>query len=301
MEPLNGEMEVKRPIILYIIIIVLLIVIIVLSILLALKSDAEPYGLFDPIKKDHFIEVKQHFFLNYTDEDEGAYSYQGSGNHLDSEYFKILDIYNMKSTETRSILSHFKTYQQTSEFSSPCSLIIMIMTYFGLEAPGERDCSLLFGLNPEEYQGGYNRTDVFNKSSIPRIAEIIHSKYGLEVESSADYAFEHEIYENVALFGNWVKDNIDAGNIIIVLHNDWGGQLTAIIGIDNLGTEDTCDDVLIMADSYDTTDHLQDGYIVWSLEKFYALWLYTYVPFYEDYYLNHGQFIVVKKPKNNNN
>ena len=119
MEPLNGEEETKKPIILYIIIIVLLIVIVVLSILLALKSNADPENvIFNPIRKEHFIQVKQPFYLNFTKEDGGAYSYNGLGNHLDSEYFKILDIYNMQPTETRAILSHFKTYQQTSEFSS---------------------------------------------------------------------------------------------------------------------------------------------------------------------------------------
>ena len=301
MEPLNGEEETKKPIILYIIIIVLLIVIVVLSILLALKSNADPENvLFNPIRKEHFIQVKQPFYLNFTKEDGGAYSYNGLGNHLDSEYFKILDIYNMQPTETRAILSHFKTYQQTSEFSSPCSLIIMILTYYNLEPPGERDCSLDFGLTPEEYQGTYNRTDIFNKCTPQKIAEHIFSNYGLEVETTANYTYDHEIYQDVENFGIWVKNNIKEGNIIIVLHNDWAGQYTAIIGIDDIGTNNTADDVLIMADSYDTTDHLQDGYIIWSLEKFYYLWRDTVVPFYkDDDEINHGQFILIKKPKNN--
>ena len=41
---------------------------------------------------------------------------------------------------------------------------------------------------------------------------------------------------------------------------DWGGHWQVIIGLDTIGTDDTEDDVLVMADPYDTTDHYQDGY-----------------------------------------
>ena len=107
-------------------------------------------------------------------------------------------------------------------------------------------------------------------------------------------------FQDESEFGEWVKKQISEENIPIVLYNDWGGQYAAIIGIDNLGTTETNDDVLILADAYDTTDHLQDGYTIWSLEKFYHLWQHTVIPFYkDDESLNHGQWILVKKPKSN--
>lgn len=303
MEPLTGEPENrKRPIILYIIIGVLLIAVIVLSVLLGLKSknnEEDKKEPFNPINEKNYILVTNSFYLN--DIENGAYSYHGSGNHLDSEYFKILDVYNMKPNANRSILTHFKTYQQTSEFSSPCSLIIMITTYYNLTPPGERSCSILFGLEPEGdcAKGTYNRTGVFDKSTMPKFAEHLRNDYNLECESSMDY-FENDRelpFEDEETFGKWVKQNINEGNIIIVMYNDWAGQAAAIIGIDDMGTEDTNDDVIILADSYDTTDHLQDGYTIWGLEKFYALWQYTKIPFYEtDDNLNHGQFILIKNP-----
>ena len=37
-------------------------------------------------------------------------------------------------------------------------------------------------------------------------------------------------------------------------------------------TSSTLDDVLIMADPYDTCDHKQDGYAVNNGEKFYSMW-----------------------------
>ena len=48
-----------------------------------------------------------------------------------------------------------------------------------------------------------------------------------------------------------------------------GRPLEVIIGYDTMGTETTQDDVIIVADSYDTTDHNQDGYGIYPAERFY--------------------------------
>ena len=49
--------------------------------------------------------------------DDGADSVERQGDHPDSPYFKAPDFYNMKSTDTLTILTNFKTQQQTSEWS----------------------------------------------------------------------------------------------------------------------------------------------------------------------------------------
>ena len=49
------------------------------------------------------------------DPEYGADSVEHEGDHDDSPYFKATDFYNMKSTESLTILSNFKTQQQTSE------------------------------------------------------------------------------------------------------------------------------------------------------------------------------------------
>jgi len=49
--------------------------------------------------------------------------------------------------------------------------------------------------------------------------------------------------------------------------NDWGGHWQVIVGYDNMGTETTQDDVIIVADPYDTTDHNQDGYVIEGFER----------------------------------
>ena len=185
-DPLSGVNEQKkRPIILYIIIGILLIIVIVLAILLGVKSKDKKNEISNPINKKNIIPVNDSF---YTDDIEyGAYSYHGSGNHLDSEYFKILDVYNMKSTKSRAILTKFKTYQQTSEYSSPCSLIIMILNYYNMDVPGERECSIDFGLTPEDgcSKDIYDRTEVFNKTTPTLFANKLKTRYHLEVQTNS--------------------------------------------------------------------------------------------------------------------
>ena len=44
------------------------------------------------------------------------------------------------------------------------------------------------------------------------------------------------------------------------------------MGYDSMGTAHTGDDVLFMADPFDTSDHLQDGYNILSAERFFYMW-----------------------------
>lgn len=53
----------------------------------------------------------------------------------------------------------------------------------------------------------------------------------------------------------------------MICWNDWGGHWQTIIGYDTMGTENENDDVFLIADSYDTTDHNQDGYGIYPAER----------------------------------
>ena len=53
---------------------------------------------------------------------------------------------------------------------------------------------------------------------------------------------------------------------------EWGGHWRVIIGYDSMGTDSPLDDTLIMADSYDTADHKQDGYSAVNGIKFFSMW-----------------------------
>ena len=59
---------------------------------------------------------------------------------------------------------------------------------------------------------------------------------------------------------------------VMVDWTDWGGHWQVIIGIDTCDTDDPYDDVLIMADPYDVTDHNKDGYFVVPFGRFFYMW-----------------------------
>ena len=62
----------------------------------------------------------------------------------------------------------------------------------------------------------------------------------------------------------------------MVLSHEWGGHWQVVIGYDDMGTEGTQDDVLILMDPYDTTDHNQDGYVIESYERLAFDWGNSY-------------------------
>ncbi len=77
---------------------------------------------------------------NYSDEmkipysvdlqEWGADSVEREGDHENSLYFNTLDFYNMESTDTLTILTNFKTYQQTSEWSCGVASALMVLNYY---------------------------------------------------------------------------------------------------------------------------------------------------------------------------
>ncbi|WP_199884254.1 hypothetical protein [Anaerosinus massiliensis] len=73
-------------------------------------------------------------------------------------------------------------------------------------------------------------------------------------------------------FKNFIISNLKNNTPIMTENIDWGGHWRVIIGYDTMGTDTTADDILILADSYDTSDHYQDGYNVNSVERFYYMW-----------------------------
>ena len=67
-------------------------------------------------KKNTSDEMKITQTVDLSKED-GADSVERAGDQKDSPYFKHPDFYNMKSTDTLTLLPKFKTIQQTSEWS----------------------------------------------------------------------------------------------------------------------------------------------------------------------------------------
>ena len=188
---------------------------------------------------------------------EGASSAPAEINHRGSEYFDTAtDFYEAASTDSRIILKNYPTYQQSKENTCGPAAALTVLYWFGEKNFTEE--ALTKAMKTQPYPIGTNPKDMVS----------FFEGLGWKVESSLNHS-KFEEYDDFAAF---VKENLSAGVPIMVENVEWGGHWRVIIGYDTMGTENTLDDVLIMADPYDTSDHLQDGYVVNNAERFYAMW-----------------------------
>ena len=188
-------------------------------------------------------------------EPSGAAAAPAEINHADSIYYRHPDFYNMTSTDTLTILTHYPTYQQTNEYSCGAAAALTVLKYFGCDDFDEATLIKLMKTKPKIGTRLGNMVKFFKS-------------IGWEVQSSLDRTPMEE-----DAFKKFVVRNLAAGRPIIVDNIEWGGHWRVIIGVDTMGTpEDLYDDVLIFADPYDTSDHKQDGYTIGSLDRFYSMW-----------------------------
>lgn len=192
-------------------------------------------------------------------EEGGADSAERQADHKDSPYFTSLDYYNMESTDTLTILPKFKTQQQTSQWSCGPSAMVMFLEYYGLLGDNNERTLTEMRSNGLEEEG----------TSLSDVVNILETVTGRKTESSYDYPGD-EIYDFMTL--DQIQEYLKNGQPIMIGWNDWGGHWQIIIGYDTMGTDTYSDDVIIVADPYDTTDHNQDGYGVYPAERFYYDW-----------------------------
>ena len=218
----------------------------------------------------------------YDISSQGASSYNGVSNVRNSAYYSNLDLFNMKSTDTLTILSKYKTYQQTTEVTCGPAAALTVLYYSGDTNWDELKIAKIMGTK----QG--TGTDT---SGMVKFFKTI----GWDVKSSLTTAKKDgKTFASVKDFKDFVISNLKNNTPIMVENIDWSGHWRVIIGYDNMGTETIADDVLILADSYDTADHSQDGYVVNPVEKFYYMW-------FDSHMLPKGQktqqWLTVKSPK----
>lgn len=215
--------------------------------------------------------------------EDGADSVEREGDHLDSRYFPKNDFYNMKSDDTLTILSNFKTIQQSSEWSCGPASALMVMEYLGTRNnASEEDIA---ALRPQGLKPG--------ATSLQEMIEIFEKQGSYDMESAYDFESIEALDEAFTL--DTIQEYLKAGLPIMIGYNDWGGHWQVIIGYDTMGTETYQDDVIIVADPYDTTDHNQDGYGVYPAERFiYNFTFYNFFDEAEGENNNYKQFLVVK-------
>lgn len=196
----------------------------------------------------------------YVTDKEGASSYNGLGNVARSPYFTAVDYYNLQSTATLTLLPHYRTYQQTTEITCGPAAALTVLAHYHNTDWDELAIAKIMRTKPEV------GTDT---KGMVRFFQHIGWKVSSSL-TSADKAGNS--FATVQAFKDFVLHNLANNTPVMVENIDWGGHWRVIIGYDTMGTETTADDVIILADPYDTADHSQDGYVVNPMEKFYYMW-----------------------------
>lgn len=212
-----------------------------------------------PIPKDQTLPVVQ----SIQDKITGGAGYANKYDHIPSKYFTEFDFLHNKPTNTLHILKNFKTYQQTTDYSCGPAAAVMALNYLGITGVSEKELS-------DKMDTGYPwhlNVHGLNGTTTTKMAEALRA-YNVKVETNAGDVPPPWGED----FTKWIINAIDKNEVVLSKHIDWGGHWEVIIGYDDMGTEDTADDILIIADPYDSTDHRQDGYAIWSFERYYTLW-----------------------------
>ena len=224
--------------------------------MLATKVE-ETYG-------NHSDEMKMDYRTDYAD--FGANAVERMGDHEESPYFYHADFYNAKTEEGLYILPQFKTIQQTSWWSCGVSCTEMVLNYFGQRGAWNEETLAALREDHEAQHIG---------TCLDQIIDMFEAVGGFELETTYDYENNLD-----AITMSFIRERIAAGIPVIVGWNDWGGHWQVIIGYDTMGTEYEGDDVIIVADPFDTTDHNQDGYGVYGAERF--IYNFTFFDFFGD-------------------
>ncbi|MCL1848578.1 MAG: hypothetical protein FWF83_02750 [Clostridiales bacterium] len=215
-----------------------------------------------------------------------------------SSYWPLHDYYSATSSDTLTMLTGFRTTQQATGWACGPTSAVMVMDWFGLR--GDLNEEDLAALRQKPAQGGAT-----NLQQMINIFENLNALYDQgkgvwgkwKILSSYDIVKEYDISRQAGekmdlmsvdelMDGSLFRELLEKGIPILIGWNSFGGHWQAIIGYDDMGSEDTKDHVLILADPYDSTDHNNDGYNVQSLERFVYDWSAGFDPDFR-----HGIFV----------
>ena len=147
-------------------------------------------------------------------------------------------------------------YTQPCMVAFACGVTAALMVLDWYDALGDWNeeslAALRHSLDGTELEG-------YPGTTLNQAIDIFNGVGGFDITSSNDYPD-----------GIWLDDIqgwLSEGKPVMICWNDWGGHWQTIIGYDTMGTENENDDVFLVADSYDTTDHNQDGYGIYPAER----------------------------------
>lgn len=251
-----------------------------------IAADPTNVGIFTDDNKLSYANTAKDIQTYYPDTEElgpnglagPAYEgYERSGDHDNSPYWKTMDFFHMEDTDSLRILTGFETLQQSTEWTCGLASARMVMNWYGM-AENETDVSL-----GSHRQGGKAGATVL--TGMQEVFQYMNDTYDQdwvwistqdlddpdgEESYIGDYCLQAATYPDwYGLIPYLLENDIP----IMVGSDEWGGHWQVLIGYDDMGTiEKSEDDVIILADPYDTTDHNQDGYLIDGFERLVYGW-----------------------------
>lgn len=215
-----------------------------------------------------------------ADPEGGADAYENAGDHYDSPYYTHPDFYNLTSNGSLVIFPKYQPTIQTTEWSCGPSAALGALNYLGITDYSEIEIANIMGTVGRGTAVG-ELVDFFRQVEglavsdtsyieTPTADQLTDESYGEDAGQIIGKWSSDSLYDGT--FISFLKENITNDRVMLVEWVDWDGHWQAVIGYDDLGTDDVGDDVLIFADPYDTSDHWQDGYYTYSLERFFYMW-----------------------------
>lgn len=224
------------------------------------------------------------------------------GNNPSDRFVPQIDFYEAKSDSSLTILHHFQTAQQTTEWSCGDVSTLLVLNYYGIK--GETELSLAKAMHshvdsdtPNAQPGTAKKLSDFGTSvqeivgwaeknpKVKIVSTNIRPTNNLRLLTDTAYVGIKAVgnyekpFKNYKEASSFILQQLKDNHPIIVNWTEWGGHWVVIIGYDNNGTPDYADDdILIFADPYDTFDRKQDGYTTAPLVQFYYGWIGEYGP-----------------------
>ena len=192
---------------------------------------------------------------------DGAAAVQSQFDVIDSPYYLRHDFFTMKSSGSLVLLEGFKTFQQTTEFTCGPSTIVMLLHHYGIDY--EHGDRVMYELRENHEKP---------ESTLKDLIRMLESVGDWDIISTYDLEDPSFIPQEMLI------ESLKEGNPIIFGDDELGGHWRIIIGFDDMGDDIEANDVLIVADPYDTNDHFQDGYSVISFQKLYYNWSNNFDP-----------------------
>lgn len=227
----------------------------------------------------------------------GADAASPAGDHAVSPYFRHPDVFRLKSGGSRILLERYRPFLQTAEWSCGPAAVLTALTYLGFSGYDESSIARSMGTHADARAGGGPGTATEYGdlgTDVLRMVRFLRGVPGLRVVDSSlsdpdrglasgpawapvDQGQTQPRFRASALYDGtflaWLRGHLARGRPILAEWADWDGHWVVVIGHDDLGTPGVvADDVLFLADPYDTTDHWRDGYQVVPLERFWYQW-----------------------------